>query len=72
MKNLTPMAVLCIALSFLAACEQQKGPMERAGEKADDAAKSVKEDADKAADKIKDAANDVGSGAKKAVDDIKK
>ena len=50
-----------IALSFavagLAACDKD-GPMERAGEKIDDAAKKTGESVEKAGEKLEDAAKD--------------
>jgi hypothetical protein len=41
-----------------AACEQHKGPAERAGEKIDDAAHDVKNAAHDAKEDVKDAAHD--------------
>ena len=49
------LAALVAALTLgLAGCEKE-GPMERAGEKLDDAAEKVEEAAEDAADEIKDA-----------------
>ena len=49
------LAALIAALSLgLAGCEKE-GPMERAGEKLDEAAEEVKDAAEEAADEIKDA-----------------
>jgi predicted small lipoprotein YifL len=60
------------ALLALAACEQ-KGPMEKAGEKVDETVRTLKNGGEKTpSDKVKDAAQDVRSSAEKAVDDIKK
>ncbi len=65
-KQLLPLAICALALS-VAACEK-KGPMERAGEKVDHAADTIKnggseptsdklqDEADKARDKVNDAA----------------
>lgn len=64
-KNLIPLLICAVALS-IAACEQ-KGPLEKAGEKVDHAADTIKnggseptsdklqDEADKARDKINDA-----------------
>jgi len=65
-KSLTPLLICVLALS-MTACEK-KGPLERAGEKVDHAADTIKnggsepmgdkvqDEADKARDKVNDAA----------------
>ncbi len=64
--------VLCAAVLLAAACEK-KGPMERAGEKLDEAGRTLKNGGEKTpADKVNDAAADVKKDVEKAADDIKK
>lgn len=65
-KNLIPL-LICVAALGMTACEQ-KGPLEKAGEKVDHAADTIKnggsepmsdkvqDEADKARDKVNDAA----------------
>lgn len=48
--------LLSLAMAGLSACEK-KGPLERAGQAVDDAAKETGEAVKNAGDKIKDAAN---------------
>jgi hypothetical protein len=54
----------------LGACDN-KGPAERAGEKIDNAAESVKEAGESAADKVSDAATDAKEEIKEAAQDVK-
>ncbi len=64
--------VLCAAVLVLAACEK-KGPMEKAGEKLDEAGRTLQNGGEKTpADKVNDAAADVKKDMEKAADDIKK
>jgi hypothetical protein len=48
---------LCFAVAGLAACEKE-GPMERAGEKVDNAGKKAGETIENAGEKLQDAARD--------------
>jgi hypothetical protein len=65
--KLTPIsfAILFTVALGMSACEEHKGPAERAGEKIDHAAGEVKQEAKEAKEDLKDAAHD----AKKKVDD---
>ncbi|HEY2809494.1 MAG TPA: hypothetical protein VGI91_11950 [Steroidobacteraceae bacterium] len=66
------LTVLCAAVLLVAACEK-KGPMERAGEKLDEAGRTLKNGGEKTpADKVNDAATDVKKDVEKATDDLKK
>ena len=56
---------LSVALSLLAACEQ-KGPMEKAGEKADKAVDQAGKTMQKTGDKIQDTAKEAEKKAKEA------
>lgn len=65
-------ALLCASVLLLSACEK-KGPMESAGEKLDEAGRTLKNGGEKTpADKINDAASDVRKDVEKAADDVKK
>jgi hypothetical protein len=65
-------ALLCASVLLLSACEK-KGPMESAGEKLDEAGRTLKNGGEKtAADKIDDAAHDVKKDVERAADDVKK
>jgi hypothetical protein len=70
-RILLPTALCALALLF-SACEQ-KGPMERAGEKVDETVRTIKNGGEKTTgDKVNDAVQDVRNGADKAADDVKK
>ena len=72
MKALTIATAICAGMLLLAACEK-KGPMERAGEKLDEAGRTIKNGGEKTpGDKLNDAAHDVGKSVDKAADDLKK
>jgi hypothetical protein len=71
LKKILTAALLCAVL-LSTACEK-KGPFERAGEKVDEAGRTIKNGGEKTpGDKVKDAAGDVKNDAEKAVDDVKK
>jgi hypothetical protein len=66
------LVALCYCALAVAGCEN-KGPMERAGEKVDETARTIQNGGQKTpSDKVKDAAQDVKNGAENAVDDVKK
>jgi hypothetical protein len=70
-KFLVP-TLLCAAVMLFSACEK-KGPMETAGEKLDEAGRTLKNGGEKTPeDKVKDAAHDVKTDAEKAADEVKK
>ena len=54
----------------LAGCKE-KGPMERAGEEADEAMDTLKNGKESTANKVDDAVDDMREGAKDAADDLK-
>nr|WP_321361294.1 hypothetical protein [uncultured Hyphomonas sp.] len=70
-----------VATGVLAACDANKGPMEKAGESIDDAVdnigepdtvgESIDQAADKTADAVKDAADDVGGAIDKTGEAMK-
>jgi hypothetical protein len=63
---------LCTVVLLFSACEK-KGPMERAGEKVDETARTLENGGEKTPrDKVNDAADDLRQGAEKAADDVKK
>jgi hypothetical protein len=65
-------ALICATALLISACEK-KGPMETAGEKLDEAGRTIKNGGEKTpSDKIKDAASDVKNDVEKAADDVKK
>lgn len=64
--------LLCAAVMLFSACEK-KGPMETAGEKLDEAGRTLRNGGEKTPeDKVKDAAQDVKKDAEKAADEVKK
>ena len=70
-KMLIP-TFLCAAALLVCACEK-KGPMETAGEKLDEAGRTIKNGGEKTpGDKVNDAAADVKKDLEKAADDVKK
>ncbi len=72
MKKLLIPALLCTTALLLTACEK-KGPMQTAGEKLDEAGRTIKNGGEKTpADKVNDAASAVKKDVEKAADDIKK
>jgi hypothetical protein len=72
LKRILIPTLLCVAVLLVAACEK-KGPMETAGEKLDEAGRTLKNGGEKTtADKVNDAAADVKKDVEKAADDIKK
>ena len=72
MKKFAIPALICATALLISACEK-KGPMETAGEKLDEAGRTIKNGGEKTpSDKIKDAASDVKSDVEKAADDVKK
>ena len=72
MKKLIVSAVLCAAVLLSAGCAK-KGPMESAGHKLDEAARTIDNGGEKTTgDKVQDAADDAKKGAEKAADDLKK
>jgi hypothetical protein len=64
-------ALLLTTLPLFVACERQ-GPLEKAGEKLDNAVQDLKQSGETVGDKIDDAAKDVRDGVKDAADDLKK
>jgi len=62
-------AVLLMTLPLFVACEKQ-GPLERAGEKIDDAVDNIKNDGETLGDKIDDAADEVRQGIEDAADEL--
>jgi hypothetical protein len=72
MKKLLIPTLLCTTALLLTACEQ-KGPMETAGQKLDEAGRTIKNGGEKTpADKVNDAAGDLKKDVEKATDDVKK
>jgi hypothetical protein len=72
LKKILFPSLLCAAVLLVSACEK-KGPMETAGEKLDEAGRTIKNGGEKtAADKVNDAAQDVKKDVEKAADDVKK
>ena len=72
MKKIIVPALLCAAVLLVSACEK-KGPLETAGEKLDEAGRTIKNGGEKTTgDKVNDAATDVKKDVEKAADDIKK
>jgi len=72
MKRELITAGMLSAMLALAACEH-KGPAQRAGEKIDEAARTLQNGGEKPpADKARDAAQDLREGVEKAADDVKK
>lgn len=66
------LVALCLGAVAASGCAKQ-GPMERAGEKVDETARTIQNGGEKTpADKVKDAAQDVKNGAENAVDEAKK
>lgn len=68
--NISALAVLLVALLALplAGCAEEKGPMEKAGEKVDDAIDEVTDTAEDIGDEIGDAVEDVGEEVEDATD----
>jgi hypothetical protein len=72
LKKILIPSLLCAAVLLVSACEK-KGPMETAGEKLDEAGRTIKNGGEKTpGDKVKDAAEDVKKDVEKAADDVKK
>jgi predicted small lipoprotein YifL len=72
LKRVLVSTLLCAAVLLFTACEK-KGPMETAGEKADQAARTIKNGGEKTpGDKVSDAASDAKKEVEKAADDVKK
>jgi hypothetical protein len=72
LKKILIPTLLCAATLLFSACEK-KGPMETAGEKLDEAGRTIKNGGEKTtADKVNDAATDVKKDVEKAADDVKK
>lgn len=72
MKKFLVPALLCATVLLVSACEK-KGPLETAGEKLDEAGRTIKNGGEKTTgDKINDAATDVKKDVEKAADDVKK
>lgn len=72
MNKLLVPTLLCAAVMLASACEK-KGPMENAGEKLDEAGRTLKNGGEKTPeDKVRDAAQDVKHDAEKAADEAKK
>jgi predicted small lipoprotein YifL len=70
-KVILPTALCAIVLLF-SACEQ-KGPMERTGEKVDETVRTIQNGGEKTTgDKINDATDDLKKGVENAADDAKK
>jgi hypothetical protein len=70
-KIVTPMLLCTFAILF-AGCAK-KGPMETAGAKVDEAARTIQNGGEKTTgDKVEDATNDVKKDVEKAADDVKK
>ena len=64
--------LLCATVMLLSACEK-KGPMESAGDKLDEAGRTLKNGGEKTSeDKVRDAAQDVKKDAEKAADEAKR
>jgi predicted small lipoprotein YifL len=72
LKKIIVPALLCATVLLVSACEK-KGPLETAGEKLDEAGRTIKNGGEKTTgDKINDAATDVKKDVEKAADDVKK
>jgi predicted small lipoprotein YifL len=72
MKKIIVPTVLCATVLLFAGCAK-RGPMESAGHKVDEAARTIQNGGEKTTgDKISDAADDAKNGAEKAADDLKK
>jgi len=72
MKKIMVPAMLCATMLLSAGCAK-KGPMESAGHKVDEAARTIENGGEKTpGDKVQDAAEDARKGAEKAADDLKK
>lgn len=70
-KTLSAMLLCTFAILF-AGCAK-KGPMETAGGKIDEAARTIQNGGEKTtSDKVKDAATDAKQDVEKAADDVKK
>lgn len=72
MRKLT--ATITLALSALAlplaGCPEEKGPMEKTGEKVDEAADEAKDSVEEAADEAKEAAEEAGDSVEEAADEV--
>jgi hypothetical protein len=62
--------ILLATSLLLVACDRQ-GPLERAGEKVDDAAHDLKKGGESVGDKVGDAADEAGDAVKKAAREAK-
>ena len=72
MKKFVLPALMCATALLISACEK-KGPMETAGEKLDEAGRTIKNGGEKTpGDKVQDTATDVKKDVEKAADDVKK
>ena len=72
-KNLNRLLVVMAAVGVMTGVGcQEKGPLEKAGEKVDDAAQKTSDAIKNAATKTKDAAKDTADKAKAAADDATK
>jgi hypothetical protein len=71
--NKTLIATLVCATALLFSACEKKGPMERAGAKADETVRTIKNGGEKTpSDKVSDAADDVRKDVEKAADDVNK
>jgi hypothetical protein len=71
MNKVTFSTALCAIALMAAACEQ-KGPMQRTGEKVDETVRTIKNGGEKTTgDKINDAADDLKKGAENAANEAK-
>jgi predicted small lipoprotein YifL len=72
LKKILVPTLLCATVLLFTACAK-KGPLETAGEKVDEAGRTIKNGGEKTpGDKIRDGANDVKNEAEKAVDGANK
>ena len=72
MKKIIVPTLLFATVLLVSACEK-KGPLETAGEKIDEAGRTIKNGGEKTTgDKINDAATDIKKDVEKAADDVKK
>lgn len=68
--NVSVFAALLVALLALplVGCAEEQGPMEKAGEKIDDAVDEVSEDVEDVGEEVGDAVDEVGEEAQDATD----
>lgn len=70
-KNLALLSGAILLTWTLSGCEE-KGPMEKAGEKADEAMEQAREKIEEGGDKLKEAMEEAGDKVEEATDNLKK